>query len=66
MIIKGLVWLLLILEVLILSINLTRLMNKKTGANQMRVNLITLKTEKKEVSLFLRMELDIKDNGRVI
>jgi len=66
LIIKGLEWLLLILEVLIQSINLIRLMNKKTGANRMRVNLITLKTEKKEMSLFLRMELDIKGNGREI
>jgi len=39
-------------------------MNKKTGESQKKVNQITLKTEKKEMSSYLKMELDIKDSGK--
>lgn len=39
-------------------------MNKIIGENPKKVNLIILKMEKKEVSLYLKMEQDIKGNGK--
>jgi hypothetical protein len=40
--------------------------SKKTGVNLKRVNQITLKMERREMFLSLRMEQGIRDSGKAI